>query len=57
MLAAQPLAKRSEIFEEAGRGMKFKRSDAAIAHLRAEIERYSALKKAAGGYFGYPTLG
>lgn len=49
MLARQPLAKRNEIFDEPGKGMKFKRGDAAVAHLRAEIERYSTLKKSAGG--------
>ncbi|SDG45168.1 hypothetical protein SAMN05421844_10456 [Bosea robiniae] len=49
MLAGQPLAKRNEIFDEPGKGMKFKRGDAAVAHLRLEVERYAALKRAAGG--------
>lgn len=43
-LASLPLAKRNEVFDEQGKGMKFKRSEAAVAHLRAEIDRYAALK-------------
>lgn len=44
MLANLPLAKRNEVFDEPQKGMKFKRGDAAVAHLRAEIDRYGQLK-------------
>lgn len=43
-LAGMTLARRNEVFDEQGKGMKFKRSEAAVAHLRAEIDRYAALK-------------
>lgn len=43
-LAGLPLAKRNEVFDEPQKGMKFKRSEAAVAHLRSEIERYGMLK-------------
>ncbi len=45
MLADMPLAKRNEVFDEPGKGMKFKRNDAAVAHLRAEIDRYAMLRR------------
>ena len=43
-LAGMTLARCNEVFDEQGKGMKFKRSEAAVAHLRAEIDRYAALK-------------
>jgi len=46
-LAGLPLAKRNEVFDEPGKGMKFKRNDIAVAHLRAEIDRYAKLNAGA----------
>lgn len=45
-LAELPLAKRNNAdgVKDELRGMKSIRGDAAVAHLRAEVDRYAALK-------------
>jgi hypothetical protein len=43
-LASKPLSERNEIFDAPGWGMKSKRGEAAVARLRAEVDRYAALK-------------
>ena len=45
MLAEMPLAKRNEVFDEPGKGMKFKWGEVAVAMLRAEVDRYAALRR------------
>ncbi|WP_336810956.1 DUF7696 family protein [Bosea sp. MMO-172] len=45
MLAELPLARRNEVFDEPGKGMKFKRGEVAVAYLRAEVDRYAMLRR------------